>query len=134
MIADLITPNTKAGMFRRDWGLENMIGADTRPLHGVAPDMLNSFRQQKVRGKIANFLQRAVYPQQLTIPRQYATTQAGVSIYKIMHGRVIDGLQEDGVRIVVLENAQQARFVISPLFGNEFDARAWARQNMGAEA
>ena len=93
--------------------------------------MQNAHRQRKVRAKIANFVQRAIYPQQLTVPRQYATTREGVFIYKVLEGREIDGIKEDGVRVIIQENMKQARFVISPLLASRFDAITWARQNMG---
>lgn len=133
---DLATPH--AGKFRRDWGLSNIVGADAarNPV-----SMSNDFRQQKVRGKIATFIQTAVYPQQLSIPRQYATTREGCWIYKILEGRKLrlrndDGApvyREKGVRVVVQENGRQARFVMSPLFSSKHDALTWAKQQMGAE-
>lgn len=123
---DLVTPNV-GNMLRRDWGLQNMIGLRSPG----AVQQKNAAIQQRVRAKIANFISTAIFPQQLTVPRQYATTAEGVRIYKIMKGRVVGGVQENGVRVVVQENAQQARFVISPLMPSEHDAMAWARQNMG---
>ena len=118
------------GKFRKDWGLQNMVGVNY-PM----PQMKNTneWAQQKVRAKIANFVRTAIYPQQLTVPRQYATTREGCWVYKILEGREITGFREDGVRVIVQENAQQARFVISPLFGSKHDALSWAQTHMGAE-
>lgn len=124
---DLATPHT--GKFRKDWGLDNMVGVTPAP---VPVTMQNDFRQQKVRHKIATFVRTAIYPQQLTVPRQYATTREGCWVYKILEGREISGFREDGVRVVVQENAQQARFVISPLFSTKHDALSWAITQMGA--
>ena len=124
---DLATPHT--GKFRKDWGLDNMVGVNPAP---VPVTMQNDFRQQKVRHKIATFVRTAIYPQQLTVPRQYATTREGCWVYKILEGREISGFREDGVRVVVQENAQQARFVISPLFSTKHDALSWAITQMGA--
>jgi len=132
---DIATPNTTK--LRKDFGLQNVVGASS-PL---PPQLMNNgFRQQKVRQKVANFVQTAVYPQQLTIPRQYATTQEGCWIYKILEGRQLrlgdNGgalYREKGVRVVVQENAKQARFVMSPLFGSKHDALSWARQHMGVK-
>lgn len=124
---DLPTPHS--GKFRRDWGLDNIVGvqAASNPV-----TMRNDFRLNKVRHKIATFVNSAIFPQQLTIPRQYATTREGCWVYKILEGREISGFREDGVRVVVQENAQQARFVISPLFSTKHDALAWAHSQMGA--
>lgn len=140
---DLSPAPAHAGKFRRDWGLQNMVGADAAPLFGgndmVSMQNRNDFRQHKVRGKVANFISTAIYPQQLTIPRQYATTREGCWVYKILEGRRLRlsdsnaTYREKGVRVVVQENARQARFVMSPLFGSKADALAWARQEMGAE-
>lgn len=124
---DLILPSVLRAKHRRDWGLKNFVGMDS------AKGPLLHTAQQNVRRKIANFIQRAVYPQQLSIPRQYATTREGVFIYKIMEGREIDGYREPGARVVVQENAKMARFVISPLFNSKHDALGWARQHMGAD-
>lgn len=118
------------GKFRREWGLQNMIGA-AAPASPLT--MQNEFRQRQVRGKIANFIKTAIFPQQLTIPRQYATTREGCWIYKILEGREIAGFRENGVRVVVQENAQQARFVMSPLFTAKQDALSWAIKEMGAD-
>lgn len=125
---DLATPHT--GKFRKDWGLQNMVGANAAP-SPIA--MKNEFRQQRVRAKIATFVRTAIYPQQITVPRQYATTREGCWVYKVLEGREISGFRENGVRVVVQENAQQARFVISPLFGTKHDALTWAQSQMGAE-
>ena len=133
---DLIVPASIKSKFRKDWGLQNVMGLDAAPLFGksiVDQNNQNAFRQRRVRHKIATFIQTAIYPQQLTIPRQYATTREGTFIYKILSGRMVNGYKENGVRVVVQENARQARFVISPLFDSEHDARSWARQQMGAE-
>jgi hypothetical protein len=123
-------PTAHAGKMRREWGLQNIVGtsAPASPL-----TQRNDFRLQRVRGKIAQFTQTAIYPQQLTVPRQYATTREGCWIYKILEGREIAGFREDGVRVVVQENAQQARFVMSPLFTAKQDALSWAIKEMGAE-
>lgn len=127
-MTDLRVPPALANKMRREWG-DQPLGLS----HAAGPrfDAKNGHRLRMVRQKIANFVSRAVYPQQLTIPRQYATTQEGVFIYKIIEGREIDGIREQGVRVVVQENARQARFVMSPLFSNRHDALAWARRNMG---
>lgn len=125
---DLQTPH--AGKFRKDWGLQNMVGVN--PAENPVT-MRNDFRLQKVRHKIATFVSTAIYPQQLTVPRQYATTREGCWIYKVLEGREINGVRENGVRVVVQENAQLARFVISPLFGTKHDALTWAQSQMGAE-
>ena len=135
---DLSPAPENASKFRRDWGLQNVVGVKSNiPDSAVG---LNSLRQQKVRQKIANFVQTAVYPQQLSIPRQYATTQEGCFIYKILEGREVRvntdtgaKYKEKGIRVVVQENAQQARFIMSPLFGSKHDALTWAQSNMGAE-
>lgn len=125
---DLTTPHE--GKLRRDWGLQNVVGVDAAP---SMPSMQNAFRQHKVRGKIATFIRTAIYPQQLSVPRQYATTREGCWVYKILEGREMNGFREDGVRVVVQENAKQARFVISPLFTSKHDALTWAVTQMGAE-
>ena len=126
---DLSLPDAHKGKPRRDWGLQNLVGfkhPGNIPVH-----LKNAHQQRKVRQKVANFVRTAIYPQQLTIPRQYATTKEGVSLYKILEGRIINGIQEQGVRVIVQENLQQARFVISPLHASQEDAIQWARQNMG---
>ena len=125
---DLKTHHT--GKMRREWGLQNMVGIVAPPSPAT---MQNAFRLRQVRGKIAQFTQTAVYPQQLTVPRQYATTREGCWIYKILEGREISGFREDGVRVVIQENAQLARFVMSPLFTAKQDALSWAIKEMGAE-
>lgn len=134
---DLAVAAPNRGKFRRDWGLQNMVGMDTR---GIIPgnDLLaiqnqNAAAQHRVRGKIAQFTMTAIFPMQLTVPRQYATTRAGCWVYKILEGRKVNGVPENGVRVVVQENAQQARFVMSPLFGTRHDALQWAQSQMGAE-
>lgn len=120
---------------RRDWGTQNTLGM-TNPnpaLNAKNPsNFVNAMRMNNVLRKIQHFYDTAVFPQQLTLPRQYATTSDGVRVVKLLSGREIDGVREDGVRVVVQENARQARFVISPLFSNKHDAHAWARQQMGA--
>jgi hypothetical protein len=125
MQQDLILPSAHKGKLRREWGTQNMMGLDP-----AGPKLHSA--QTNVQRKIDKFISRAVYPQQLSVPRQYATTREGSFIYRILEGRVIDGYQEQGVRVVVQENAQMARFVISPLFSSTHDARSWASQNMGA--
>lgn len=117
------------GKFRRDWGLQNLVGG---PAPVTPASMSNILRERNVRAKIANFINTAIFPQQLTIPRQYATTREGCWVYKILEGRAINGFRENGVRVVVQENAKQARFVISPLFASRHDALAWAVREMGA--
>lgn len=133
---DLAVSPALSGKLRRDWGLKNMIGVEGRQLFGgndlISQHNSNAVNQQQVRRKIATFVTRAIYPQQLTVPRQYATTREGVWVYKILEGREIDGVRENGVRVVVQENAKQARFVISPLFGSKHDALSWAVKHMGA--
>jgi len=126
MQRDLILPTAHSGKLRRDWGTQNVVGIDS----AGGPKIHTA--QMNVKKKIDNFVARAVYPQQLSVPRQYATTREGVFIYKQMKGRIIDGYQEQGARVIVQENAKMARFVISPLFGSIHDAQSWARQNMGA--
>jgi hypothetical protein len=114
---------------RKDWGLQNVIGME----HANRALMSNNaHRIRKVRHKVANFTQNAIYPQQLTIPRQYATTTEGTFIYKILEDREVDRVAGGGVRVVVQENAQQARFIMSPLFGSKQDALGWAARNTGA--
>ena len=125
---DLKLPDAHKNKPRRDWGLQNIVGLSGTT---IPKNIENVHRERMVRSKIDNFINRAVFPQQLTIPRQYATTQEGVSIYKMLEGRVIDGIQEQGVRAVVLENAKFARFVMSPLMPSRSDAEQWARRNMG---
>jgi hypothetical protein len=126
IIKDIPVSEAIAAKPRRDWGTQNLVGLDTKS----GPKIHTA--QQNVRHKIAKFIQRAVYPQQLSVPRQYASTQQGTFIYKIMEGRIIDGFQEQGARVVVQENARMARFVMSPLFSSKHDALSWARQQMGA--
>ena len=125
MILDML--DKKPGKLRRDWGTQNMVGM----AHGNPAAVTNAARLQHVQNKIATFCNTAIYPQQLTVPRQYATTQEGVSIFRIMSGRKVGGYTEPGFRVVVLENAQQSRFVISRLFDSEADARGWAHKEMG---
>ena len=126
MQQDLIIPSEHKGKLRREWGTQNMVGIDA----AGGPKVHTA--QANVQAKINTFLERAIYPQQLSVPRQYATTKEGAFIYMTMEGRTIDGLQEQGARVVVQENAQMARFVISPLFSSIHDARSWASQNLGA--
>ena len=141
---DLTVPASIKTKFRKDWGLQNAVGLDPRDMPKssdlISQANLNSFRQHKVRGKIASFVQSAVFPQQLSVPRQYATTREGCWIYKILEGRPVvvnseNGAKyrEKGIRVVVQENARQARFVMSPLFGSKHDALAWAQSQMGAD-
>lgn len=139
---DLITPSVFKDKRRADWGLSNAIGMDTgvmgMTLAGQPSDKMkmiysNEWRQRRVRQKIMNFYKTAIYPQQLTVPRQYATTREGTTVFKIVEGREINGIKEDGVRVVVQENKQQARFIMSPLFSNRHDALQWAKQHTGAE-
>lgn len=119
---------------RRDWGLQNIVGVKgpVTPLSKRA-----DYQKQQARRKIAHFLQNAVYPQQLTIPRDYLTTETGVRIYKILEGRPIKvsgsnaTFREKGIRVVVLENGAQARFIMSPLFGSKHDALTWAQRHTG---
>ncbi len=126
MQIDLPTPLVHKNKPRQAWGAKNMVGLDSASGPRIHTAQVN------VQKKIDNFIARAIYPQQLSIPRQYATTQEGSFIFRVLEGRMIDGLQEQGVRVVVQENAQMARFVISPLFSSTHDARSWASQNMGA--
>lgn len=132
---DLAVAPGNANKLRRDWGLQNTVGI-TSPM----PQVKNDVRARKVKAKIDNFVRTAVYPQQLTVPRQYATTDAGCWIYEILEGRQIvvnsetgAKYREKGVRVVVQENAQQARFVMSKLFDSKADALSWAVKEMGAE-
>ncbi len=118
------------GKLRKDWGLQNTVGLE----HSSKAVMKNNeMRMRRVRHKIATFTQTAIYPQQLTIPRQYSTTQEGTFIYKILEGREIDRVAGGGVRVVVQENLQQARFIMSPLFNSRQDALDWALKNTGAK-
>lgn len=126
MLIDL--PNHNPTKLRRDWGLQNMASVGMpRPSTPAS----NAQKQRVVQQKINTFLERAIYPQQLTISRQYATTQEGVTVFRVLEGRTIDGIQEQGVRVVVQENGKQARFVMSPLFGSKHDALMWAKRQMG---
>ena len=132
---DLPVVAERKNMLRRDWvtrekvavGMDHMSRAF---MQNTSP--INAYRMQIVRRKIDNFTKSAVFPQQLTIPRQYATTQEGVFIYKVLEDREIDRVAGGGVRVVVQENAAQARFYISPLFSSKHDALDWARLNTGA--
>jgi hypothetical protein len=124
--SDQILSSAHQGKMRREWGTQNMSALD----HMRGPVVNQA--QVNVQRKINGFLTRAVFPQQLTIPRQYATTKEGTFVFKTMEGRMIDGYQEQGARVVVQENAKMARFVISPLFSSIHDARSWALQQMGA--
>lgn len=126
MQADQAVASGLKGKLRRDWGTQNMMGLD----HVAGPSVHGA--QVNVQRKVKTFMDRAVYPQQLSVPRQYATTKEGVFICQTYEGRIIDGVQEQGARVVVQENAKMARFVISPLFSSIHDARSWAYQNMGA--
>lgn len=126
---DIAVAPERQGLLRRDWVSKYSIAPD--PARKVEKSMRNEHQKRVVRSKIANFIQRAVYPQQLTIPRQYSTTSEGVRLYKVLEGREIDGIREQGVRVVVQENAKNARFVMSPLLPSRFDAVQWARRNMG---
>lgn len=136
MMLDLTPAPANAKRFRRDWGTQNMIGLSPPPLQ---PKFPNAEVQRRVHAKIARFIGNAVWPQQVTVPRQYATTREGCWVYKILEGRELrmgsNGARyrEKGVRVVVQENAQQARFVMSPLFGSRHDALAWAQREMGAQ-
>lgn len=139
---DLKPAPCNANKMRREWGLQNVVGMKNNALPGndaVSMNNQNAFRQQKVRARIAHFTRTAVYPQQLTVPRQYATTREGCWVFKILEGREIPSdngakYREKGIRVVVQENAQQARFIMSPLFGSKHDALSWAVKEMGAEA
>ena len=119
---------------RRDWGLQNMVG-----VQGPATPLSKrtDYQKQRARQKIAQFIQNAVYPQQLTIPRDYLSTETGVRVYKILEGRPIKvsgssaSFKEKGIRVVVLENGAQARFIMSPLFGSKHDALTWAQRHTG---
>jgi hypothetical protein len=128
MMQDMAVPLSRHNLARRDWGTQNYIhlGSNLRSF----PD---AFGVQRARAKVAKFMQRAVYPQQLTIKSRFLPG-AMTKVCKVMHGRVIDGYQEDGVRVVVLVVEQDnARFIISPLHRSEFDARTWAHSHTGAE-
>lgn len=132
MQMDLPVAAPHRGKFRRDFGLDRLIGLHPKPLN-AGERIKNALAQRGVRRKVANFIQTAIYPQQLTVPRQYATTQEGVFIYKILKGRDVSGFREDGVRVVVQENLKAARFVMSPLFSSEYDALQWAKRQMGVQ-
>ena len=126
MNVDMAVPAGLESKLRRDWGTQNMVAIDHMGGPKVHGAVVN------VQRKLKNFMDRAIFPQQLSVPRQYATTKKGVFICKEYEGRMIDGYQEQGARVVVQENAKMARFVISPLFSSIHDARTWAYQNMGA--
>lgn len=133
---DLPVPVSRGNMPRHVWGKDNIVRLEGGGVVGRLPDghqIKNALQQRNVRNKIARFTQIAIYPQQLTVPRQYATTREGVFLYKILKGRTIGGYQEDGVRVVVQENAKMARFVMSPLMPSEYDARQWAKSEMGVQ-
>ncbi len=130
MQMDLPVSSGNRRKFRKDWGLQNVVGMSAA---NPVLEKNDAHRQRIVQQRIENFVKRAVFPQQLTLPRQYATTREGTFIFKVLVGRKIDGIQEQGARVVVQENAQQARFVMSPLFASKHDARAWARQHMAAQ-
>ena len=98
MQIDLPTPAAHQNKPRRAWGTQNLVG-----LSNASGPRIHSV-QQNFNKKIKAFIDRAVYPQQLSLPRQYATTKEGSFIFKVLEGRVIDGVQEQGVRVVVQEN------------------------------
>jgi len=123
---DLETPNARK--LRRDFGMQNMVRID-HPNPSMPRS--NAHQQAVVHRKIEHFCARAVYPQQLTMPRQFATTRPGVMVFRILEGREIDGIKEPGVRVVVQENADRTRFVMSPLLASKHDARMWAKRQMG---
>lgn len=130
-----IAPELRSKM-RRDWGLQNIVQAPSSlALSGdiVSLQNQNASRVAAVKQKIHQFCETAIYPQQLTLPRQYATTREGCWVHSILEGRTISGFKENGVRVVVQENAQQARFIISPLFTSKNDALSWAVKHMGAQ-
>lgn len=132
---DLKPAASLAGKFRRDWGLSNIVGVEGPPNPNFR---LPEWQKQRSRQKVAHFCRTAIYPQQLTLPRDYITTETGVRIYKILEGREIRvsgssaTYREKGVRVVVLENGRQSRFIMSPLFGSKHDALTWAQQHTGA--
>lgn len=130
MLVDRTVVAGNANKPRRDWGLQNVVGLDNM---NRAAMQNNAHRTQQVKRKIENFVQTAVYPQQLTIPRQYATTKEGVRVYKVLENREVDKVAGGGVRIVVQENMQQSRFMMSPLLKSKHDAFQWAFRNTGAK-
>lgn len=124
---DLALPPALLGKRRRDWGLEKMVTMEN-------PARIRSEHAKLVlKQKIENFIARAIYPQQLTVSRQYATTAEGCRVVQVLEGREIDGYREPGVRVVVQENEQRARFIMSPLFASKTDALGWAVHHTGAE-
>lgn len=124
-LMDLGIPKSIRGRKRRDIGKDNIIMATT--VGPLPADIAKRNIQRKIEGFIAN----AIFPQQLSVPRDYATTKEGVSIYRVLKGRKVAGIVEDGVRVVVLECGKYARFVMSPLMPTEYDAIQWARSEMG---
>jgi hypothetical protein len=128
---DLPIPLHRQNMMRKDFGLQNLVGLDH--MAGPKGHQRVELTAQNVMRKLQGFADRAVHPQQVTIPRQYATTREGTWVHKVLEGRVIDGVQEQGVRVIVQENAKLARFVMSPLFSSKTDALSWASQHMGAK-
>lgn len=125
MQVDLSVAAGNEHKLRRDWGTQNVVGV------GLNGGPKVHAAQGNVQHKVATFIARGIYPQQLSIPRQYSTTSEGVFIHTEFEGRIIDGVQEQGARLIVQENAKMARFVVSPLFDSIHDARSWAKQNMG---
>jgi len=113
---------------RADWGLQNRVKVDNA--NSQAGEN-NALRMENLRRKLKTFFANAVYPQQIIVPRQKTTTKTGTFIVQVFKGRIVQGYQEDGVRVIVQENLENARFIVSPLFSSEADARAWATQDMG---
>lgn len=131
---DLKPLQSQKRKLRRDWGLKTIVG-----LTPPGPMMMGHNSGEQVSGaykKRAKFIASAFWPQQLTLPRQVSTTMDGCRVFKILEGRRLGGIQEDGVRVVVEENTHQGaaaltRYVISPLFQSKHDALAWANTHMG---
>ena len=126
---DLINPQKNKP--RTAWGADKMLSLQTGKvgvrMPGVPDQQMKSRDMVKmVQDKVVRFMETAVYPQQLTFTR-YSEVPEGTSLYQIVHGREVDGIQEQGVRAFVLENKKNyARFLVSPLMPSEHDARAWA--------
>lgn len=120
-------PEVLRGKLRRDWGAKNLLS-----VNGPAPRMTTEQIVQQLNRKVEHFIANAVFPQQLTVPRDMARTRSGVTVYRVLKGRVVGGVQENGVRVVVQENTMRTRYVMSPLCESEYDALTWARREMGA--
>lgn len=101
-------------------------------------DLKRETVRRNIANKIENFTRTAINPQTLTIPRDPLSTDDGNRVFRVLKGRLLQGIPENGVRAVVQENSgwgvsAKVRFIMSPLFGNEHDARSWARREYEAE-